>query len=363
MTRPGATAAAQRLPVPVSGIGSDATKGTMHMIQPIFSRRRLLALGSAGLGAAALGLRAGAARAQTPVSMQLSWLHSVQFAGSYIAQDEGYWAAEGLQVELTPGGPNAPVEPPVVAGRALVGISAADYTAAAVEQGAPFKILAVAMQKNPFVIASLPENPVEVPADLAGKRIGMALANTPVLEALCTLNDVDVTEVEIIPTQYSAAPLLAGEVDCLLCWETDLPVAMIMQGFEPLTMLMANHGYAVHSQTYIATEESLRDRRAELVGLLRGEVRGWNACREDTDAAAALTVARFPDAGLDLETQRLQAERQVPLMFSELTDEHGFGWWTDEGVARNIETLTLLGRRVTADLWDRSILEEVHGAA
>jgi hypothetical protein len=48
----------------------------------------------------------------------------------------------------------------------LVGISAADYTAAAVEQGAPFKILGVAMQKNPFVIASLPANPVNEPADL-----------------------------------------------------------------------------------------------------------------------------------------------------------------------------------------------------
>jgi hypothetical protein len=70
----------------------------------------------------------------------------------------------------------------------------------------------------------------------------------------------------------------------------------------------------------------------------------------------------FPDAGLDLPTQELQAERQVPLMFSDLTDQFGFGWWTDETVAANIETLALLGRTVTPDLWDRSILEEVHGA-
>ena len=59
------------------------------------------------------------------------------------------------------------------------------------------------------------------------------------------------TQVEIVPTQYSAAPLLAGEDDCLLCWLTDLPVAMTMQGIEPVTMLMADHGYAVYSQAYI----------------------------------------------------------------------------------------------------------------
>jgi NitT/TauT family transport system substrate-binding protein len=327
-----------------------------------FSRRRLLGTGAAGLGAAALGLSPRLARAQTEVALQLSWLHSSQFAGSYIAQRRGYWSDAGLDVSLLPGGPNAPVEPPVVSGTALVGISAADYTAAAVEQGAPFKILGVAMQKNPFVIASLPDNPVNEPADLMGKRIGMALANTPVLQALCTLNGVDMDAIDIIPTQYSAQPLLAGEVDCLLCWETDLPVAMAMQGVESLTMLMADYGYAVHSQTYIATEDSLANRREQLVALMAGEVRGWEDYRQDTDAAAALTLEMYPDAGLDLETQQLQAARQVPLMFSDLTDRFGFGWWTDETVAANIETLALLGRDVSPDLWDRSILEEVHGS-
>jgi NitT/TauT family transport system substrate-binding protein len=295
-------------------------------------------------------------------AMQLSWLHSSQFAGSYIASDSGWWAEEGLDVALLPGGPNAPVEPSVISGSALIGISAADYTAAAVEQGAPFRILGVAMQKNPFVIASLPARPVNEPADLVGKRIGMALANTPLLQALCILNGVDINAIEIVPTQYSAQPLLSGEVDCLLCWETDLPVAMTMQGVESLTMLMADYGYAVHSQTYIATQDSLANRRADLVSMMRGEVRGWEAYRTDTDAAAALTLRMYPDAGLDLETQQLQAARQVPLMFSDLTDANGFGWWTDETVAANIETLALLDRTVTPDLWDRSILEEVHGA-
>jgi NitT/TauT family transport system substrate-binding protein len=326
------------------------------------TRRHLIATGGAALGAASLGLGSRSALAQTPVALQLSWLHSVQFAGSYIAQSRGWWRESGLDVSLLQGGPNAPVEPPVVSGTALVGISAADYTAAAVEQGAPFRIIAVAMQKNPFVIASLPGNPVNVPGDMAGKRIGMALANMPVLQALCTLNGVDIGAIEVIPTQYSAQPLLAGEVDCLLCWDTDLPVAMAMQGVESVTMLMADHGYAVHSQTYIATEDSLANRRDDLVALMAGEVRGWEAYRQDTAAAAALTLEMYPDAGLDLPTQELQAVRQVPLMFSDLTEEFGFGWWTDDTVAANIETLALLGRTVTPDLWDRSILEDVHGS-
>ena len=314
-----------------------------------------MASGAAGLALAG----ARGAWAQTPVALQLSWLHSVQFAGSYIAQKNGWWREAGLEVALLQGGPNAPVEPPVVSGTALVGISAADYTAAAVAQGAPFRIIGVAMQKNPFVIASLPANPIRSPADLPGKRIGIAIANTPVLQALCSLNGVDIDTIEIVPTQYAAQPLVAGEVDGLLCWETDLPVAMAVQGIDSVTMLMADHGYALHSQTYIATLDSLANRRAELVALMAAEIRGWETYRQDTDAAAALTVEMFPDAGLDLPTQKLQAARQVPLMFSADTDAYGFGWWSDESVDRNIRTLGLLGREVGPDLWDRSILDDI----
>ncbi|MEM0947959.1 MAG: ABC transporter substrate-binding protein [Pseudomonadota bacterium] len=331
------------------------------MTQPIhLTRRFFLQTAASGFATAATGLPALAANLQ-PVNFQLSWLHSVQFGGSYIAASKGYWSDLGIDVSLSQGGPNAPVEPPVVSGAALVGISAADYTAAAVAEGAPFRIIAVAMQKNPFAIASLSANPVNTPADLIGKRIGMAVANTPVLEALCTLNGVDINGIEIVPTQYDPAPLVAGQVDCLLCWETDLPVAMTVQGVDNTTMLMADYGYAVHSQTYIATEDAIADRRADIVALLKGEVMGWNDYLADTRAAAELTVGMFPDAGLSLGVQELQAARQVPLMFSDLTAEHGFGWFTEDTVAANIETLALLGRTVTPDLWDRSLLEEVHG--
>ena len=323
------------------------------------SRRKFVGAGLGTIGLAAMSPRLFAQEPKD-VALQLSWLHSVQFGGSYIAKSKGYWSDAGLNVSLNPGGPNAPVDPAVVTGQALIGISAADYASASVEQGAPFKIIGVAMQKNPFVIASLPANPVNTPADLVGKRIGMALANTPVLQALCTINNVDINQIEIVPTQYDAAPLIANQVDCLLCWETDLPVAMAIQGVDSVTMLMADHGYAVHSQTYIATDDSLANRRSDLVALMRGEVNGWNDYKADPKAAAALTLALYPDQGLDLPTQEMQAERQLPLMFSALTDEFGFGWFTDETVEQNVETLGLLGRSVTADLWDRSILEEVH---
>lgn len=38
------------------------------------------------------------------VTLQLKWIHQAQFAGYYLAQENGYYAAENLQVTFVEGG-------------------------------------------------------------------------------------------------------------------------------------------------------------------------------------------------------------------------------------------------------------------
>ena len=156
----------------------------------------------------------------TPVNFQLSWFDSVQFGGSYLAHERGYYERYGLDVSLVPGGPGVSPDAAVAAGQALMGISAANFAGQSVADGAPFKIVGVAMQRNPFVIASLSDNPVNEPRDLEGTRLGMAFNNQLDLELLASLNGVDLSQVEVITSDYDPAPLVNGEVDSLLCWLT-----------------------------------------------------------------------------------------------------------------------------------------------
>ena len=44
----------------------------------------------------------GAPAKPTAISVRLKWLHQVQFAGMYVAQHEGYYADENLEVTLDP---------------------------------------------------------------------------------------------------------------------------------------------------------------------------------------------------------------------------------------------------------------------
>ena len=333
-----------------------------------FITRRTL-LGGTGAGAL-LGL--AACSSPTPaangggtddVTYQLSWTHSVQFGGTYLAQDLGYFDDQRLNVSFAAGGPNVAGDASTVSGAALVNISAADGVARSNSEGADLVIVGAQYQKSAATILSLAGATIERPEDLVGKRIGVASANNPALSAFLSINDIPEDEVEFVPSQYDPATLTAGQVDGLYCFYNDLPVALAVQDVEAYSMLLADFGYNPMSQTYTVLRSSLEDdaTRDQIIRLMRADAQGWQAYQDDPQSAAELTVEMFPDAGLDLETQETQAEVQLDIMYSDVTEQHGFGWFTDEQVTENLALFELLGiEGGTEDLWDRSLLEEIY---
>src|SRR5262245_49450923 len=64
-------------------------------------------------------------------TMQLGWVANVEYMGMFVAHDAGYYADEGLDVELVPGGPAVSVAPLIAGGSALVGLDSTDTIARA----------------------------------------------------------------------------------------------------------------------------------------------------------------------------------------------------------------------------------------
>jgi ABC-type nitrate/sulfonate/bicarbonate transport system substrate-binding protein len=299
--------------------------------------------------------------AMRDATYQLSWTHSVQFGGTYLARENGYFSDLGLNVTLAPGGPNVAGDVNTVSGTSLVNISSGDGVARSNESGADLVIVGRQYQKAPGTILSLGTNPLKAPEDLVGMRIGVAGTDTPALDAFLTINGIDRSQVEFVPTQYDPAALVAGQIDGIFCFYNDLPIALEAQGIEGYSMLLSDFGYNPMSQTYTVLRENLEnEKRQDIVDLLRADFQGWQAYQEDPEAAAELAVEMYPDAGLDLGAQKLQADVQLDLMFNNVTEEHGFGWFTDEEVAENIELYKLLGIEADESMWDRSILEEIY---
>ncbi len=165
-----------------------------------------------------------AAAAVKPISYQLGWITNTEFAGTYIAQKDGYFSSGGLSVNLLPGGSD-PVEPVVASGKALVGDSNADTVAAAVAAGANLRIIGARYQLNPFCIISSAKDPIKTPQDLIGKKIGINTYNLTAWNVFLALNHIKPSQVTTVDEGYSSGPtpLVNGQVDAWMGFSTNEP--------------------------------------------------------------------------------------------------------------------------------------------
>ncbi|BAN00910.1 putative ABC transporter substrate-binding protein [Ilumatobacter coccineus YM16-304] len=351
------------------------------------TRRRLLRNGCIGVGAMSMGpaflaacgsdddsssadepSTSGAAAdsvpavSLTPTTLQLSWTPSVQFGGTYLGVDRGYYADQGLDITLGSGGPNVAGNTQTVSGAALMNISGGDNVARSNAEGAALTIVGMQYQRAPGTLLSLAEKNLVTPESLIGTRIAVAGTDTPALDAFLQYNDIDRSQIEFIPSQYDPAVLTADQADSIFCFYNDLPVALGVQGIEHSTMLLADFGFNPASQVYtVLTENLVGEKREQIISLLRAEILGWQDYKTDHAEAAQISIDMNPDAGLDIETQLEQAEVQLDIMYSDVTDANGFAWFTDETVEENMKLfadLEIAG--ASPELFDRSLLEEIY---
>ncbi|KAA9133653.1 ABC transporter substrate-binding protein [Microbacterium caowuchunii] len=345
------------------------------VFRPFHSRAARTAVAAAGI--AAVLATAGCAsssdtasaegEALVELTLQTSWIPLVQFGGSYIADAEGYYNEHGVDVDILPGGPDVDPMAAVAAGQADIGMANADNVARANEQGADLVIIAAGFQKNPLAILSSPENPIETPADMEGKKIGVPAGDEAAQQALEAVNNLDADAITTVPVSFDVAPLVSGEVDGMWVFYTEQPISYEENtGIDGTTMLTADYGYEVYAQVYVVTRETLEDetKRPAIEGFLAAEIKGWEAYVADPALAVELTVEDYAkDGGLTVENQTKQAERQLDLLVTPETEEHGLLWISADGIAKNLATLKSLGLTADKGLFDTSVLEAVSKGA
>lgn len=347
-----------------------------------FDRRRFLSRSAmAGVGLAlaggAPGLLAGCGNDDEETSTaseggsasfgtldyQLSWIKNVEFAGQYIADSKGYYKAEGFEsVNLLAGGPNVQQDAVVAAGKAFVGISSPDITAAAILKGAPLVAVGALFQKNPFAVLSLAENPIAGPEDMLGKKIGVQAVNEPVWNAFLKANEIDAADIDKVVVQFDPQPLVAKEVDGWFSFFTNEPNLLRTQGVEVETFLLNDHNYPLVSQIYVVQKESVTKDRDKIKALFKADMKGWNESVKDPAIGPDLVVTKYgKDLKLDEAEQLLESKDQNTLIVTSDTEANGIGTVTPEIVEESIATLALAGVKISAeDLFDLSIIDEVY---
>lgn len=322
----------------------------------------LLGAGSSLLGAVGAPIAAASAKALATVSYQLSYLENVQFGGSYVADNSGFFRKQGIQVNFIPGGSNTAVEPVVESGKALIGNTHTVELAEAVANGADLKVVGAGYQKNPFCVISRASNPITTPGDVIGKRIGVADANQPLFQAFLKGNRIDPSKVRVVTVQSSPTPLADGQVEGYVGFYTNEAIELELAGVKVHTLLFNDYGLPFVEELYIVRSTSLSNssQRKLIIEFMRAERRGWQVTLTNPKEAAQLAVSKYgANLKLNLHQQVLEAEAQNTLVAPTPASAKRLFWVSPQQVRETLASLALGGTRVPASVFTDEILREI----
>ncbi|MFB9326749.1 ABC transporter substrate-binding protein [Paenibacillus aurantiacus] len=236
------------------------------------------------------GHEGGAAADPVKVKLQLKWVPQAQFAGYYVAQDKGYYEAEGLKVEIVPGGPDIVPEQQVANGAADIGVDWVASLLASQEAGLPIVEIAQIYQESGLVLVSKKTNGIDSPADLAGKKIGNWMGgNEFELLALFDKYKLDPNkDLSFVKQGFTMDQFLAGELDAASAMTYNEYPVVLEQGVpaSDLSVIdMNKEGVAMLEDNLFANKDWLADNKETAAKFVRASLKGWKDAIDNPEAA------------------------------------------------------------------------------
>ncbi len=267
----------------------------------------------------AMALMSTSAMAADDVTLQLKWVTQAQFAGYYVALENGFYAEEDLNVTIKPGGPDvAPVQV-LMGGGADVMVDWMPSALAAREQGAPVVNIAQPFKSSGMMLTCRKDTGIESPADFVGNTLGVWFYGNeyPFLSWMSSLGIS--TEggdgVTVLKQGFNVDPILQGQAACVSTMTYNEYWQIIDAGLtadDLVTFKYEDQGVATLEDGLYVLEEKLAD--AEFTGqmerFVRASMKGWKWA-EVNPTEAAMIVLEYDETGAQTEKHQVRMMGEI----------------------------------------------------
>ena len=207
-----------------------------------------------------------------PLQLALNWYPDNQHAGFYGAELFGHFQRAGLQVEIVPGGPAAPVIQNVAMKRMACGVANADQVLLARAQKAPVVAVMASIQTSPRCLMLHEGSGIQNWQDLKDVTLAMG-AGQPFTVYL--QKHLPLPNVQIVPYTGSIAPFLADQRFAQQAYSFSEPYAARQKGASPRVLMAADLGYNTYTSVLVVHEETIRDAPQQVAAIVQAIQMGW----------------------------------------------------------------------------------------
>ncbi|TXK17009.1 ABC transporter substrate-binding protein [Homoserinibacter sp. GY 40078] len=250
----------------------------------------------------------------TSIKLQLQWLPQAQFAGYYVALDQGYFEEEGFDsVEIVPSGGDIVPQDALVAGDVDFAIAWVPKVLGSIEaSGVELTDIAQVFQASGTTQVSWAGDGITSVADFEGKRIGSwGFGNEWEIFAAMAAEGLDSTSVSITNQDFSMNALLDRDVDAAQAM-TYNELAQVLETVNPDTGELYTmddldviyyedtEGAMLQDAIWADTERLDDPAYADAaVRFLKATVKGWLYARDNPEEAADIVYTAATAPGVD----------------------------------------------------------------
>jgi NitT/TauT family transport system substrate-binding protein len=329
-----------------------------------FGRRALLAL---ALSAAFAG--SAAAQSLTPIRFTLDFKLQGIHAWYYVAQEKGYFKAEGLDVKIDQGEGSAATVTRIMSGAYDAGfgdMNAIIQQAANKPGEAPVMVYMI-YNRPPFVIVTKKSGPIQTIKDIEGKKLGgpAGSATLRLLPSLAKANNLDISKIEItnMAPNLQEQMLIQDQVQGTLVFNVTSYMNLMQQKQDPDKNYnwfnYGDYGLDLYSNGIMVSQKLLKENPKAVAGLVKAINKALQEVIADPAAGSATLVKVEPLINAEVETRRI-AYALGNLMNGPEGTELGMGDVKDDKLTRSIGTIAeaydLKVKPAAADVFNRSFL-------
>lgn len=270
--------------------------------------------------ALATGMGSAAYAGDDDVTLQLQWVTQAQFAGYYVALDQGFYDEEGLDVTILSGGPD--IAPPQVlaGGGADIMLNWMPSALAARERGLPVVNIAQPFKSSGLMLTCWKDTGITSVEDFRGKTIGVWFFGNeyPFLSWMSQVGiptDGGEDGVTVLKQGFNVDPLIQRQADCISTMTYNEFGQVLDAGVsedELVTFKYEDQGVATLEDGIYALEENLEDPAFvdKMVRFVRASMKGWKWAEENPVEAAGIVLDN-DDTGAQTEAHQVRMMGEI----------------------------------------------------